>query len=259
LGARERLRFYFRHFNCLELNTSFYNDRPAAAAEGVAAEALPGCAVTVKLHHSLTHQAFPGAASVRAFAACLSPLRATGSLAAVLAQFPQSFTNREPCRRHLAALADALADDRLVVEFRHRSWARDSVLEWLRDLDVSFCCVDEPELPSLMPRLAAVTGPVAYVRLHGRNAVTWYSSSANRDRYDYLYTEAELAYWVRAVRAMHDEADRVFLFTNNCYTGKAVINARMFQKLLQLGEQEAAGAISVPAVHGPDLARLPAP
>ena len=253
LPAGEALRYYCRHFGALELNTSFYNDRPAAAAGRLAAGTPPGHAVAVKLHHSFTHTARPQQTvgsrpasphhqaparevSLGQFLECLAPLRAAGKLAAVLAQFPQSFVNSEPHRAHLAALAEQLAADGLVVEFRHRSWATDSVLDWLRSLGVSYCCVDEPHLPELMPPLVAVTGPIGYVRLHGRNAATWYRAGERQDRYDYLYTEEELGYWVEAVRRMHAEVERVFLFTNNCYTGKAVINARMFQKLLQLGD-----------------------
>ena len=40
---------------------------------------------------------------------------------------------------------------------------------------------------------ARVTSPVAYLRLHGRNAADWFREGAGRDaRYDYLYSHEEL-------------------------------------------------------------------
>ncbi len=37
-----------------------------------------------------------------------------------------------------------------------------------------FCCVDEPQLPNLLPPLAAVTSKIGYVRFHGRNSAKWW-------------------------------------------------------------------------------------
>jgi hypothetical protein len=36
------------------------------------------------------------------------------------------------------------------------------------------CCVDEPELPKLPPRIVEVTSDVGYVRFHGRATETWW-------------------------------------------------------------------------------------
>ena len=49
-----------------------------------------------------------------------------------------------------------------VVEFRNRSWAREDVSRSLRDSGTGFCCVDEPSLPGLFPRVSLVTSRLAY-------------------------------------------------------------------------------------------------
>ena len=51
---------------------------------------------------------------------------------------------------------------------------------------------------NVVPTIAAVTHPVAYVRFHGRNWRTWNIRNArtSAERFDHLYTEEELAEWV---------------------------------------------------------------
>src|SRR6185436_5670378 len=76
-----------------------------------------------------------------------------------------------------------------------------------------------------------VTGPVGYIRLHGRNAKAWFSKEAGRDeKYDYLYSRDELRLWEEAIREM--EAEKLFVILNNHFQGKAIANALMLMKAL---------------------------
>ena len=82
----------------------------------------------------------------------------------------------------------------MVVEVRHVSWASAEAEEWFGDRGVGWCAVDQPQVgrstAGVLPR---VTGPVAYLRLHGRNAADWFRAGAGRDaRYDYLYTAEQM-------------------------------------------------------------------
>jgi uncharacterized protein YecE (DUF72 family) len=71
-----------------------------------------------------------------------------------------------------------------------------------------------------------VTGPVGYLRLHGRNAKEWFHEGAGRDaRYDYLYNEFELFEISERIRQIAKEAREVYVITNNHYRGKAICNA----------------------------------
>ncbi|HYN14173.1 MAG TPA: hypothetical protein VES66_00115, partial [Terriglobales bacterium] len=42
-------------------------------------------------------------------------------------------------------------------------------------------------------RSTHATAPIGYVRLHGRNYDQWFEHEAPHDRYNYLYSEGELA------------------------------------------------------------------
>ena len=62
-------------------------------------------------------------------------------------------------------LHDGLGDLATVVEFRNEGWLTDATFDLLRELQLGFCCVDEPRLKGLFPPIAKATGPVAYLRV----------------------------------------------------------------------------------------------
>jgi len=159
-------------------------------------------------------------------------MEAAGALGCVLLQFPFAFRPGPESAAHILGLRDGLGDLPAVVEFRHRRWVSEDTFDWLRRHRLGFCCVDEPPLPGLLPPVAVATGPVAYVRFHGRNAARWWQHAEAWERYDYLYTEAELLSWVQKIRALESQSTTTFVFFNNHAAGQAAANARMMQRLL---------------------------
>ena len=151
-----------------------------------------------------------------------------------MAQFPNSFRNERENRRHLVTLRQVLGDLPVVVEFRHRSWAEtEAVFPFLDDLGFGLVCVDAPKLASLFPDILRVTGNIAYVRFHGRNAAKWWKHQEAYERYDYLYSPEELEEWVPKLRSLASQADSVYAVMNNHYQGKAYLNAQQLRALLQ--------------------------
>ncbi|RMF33431.1 MAG: DUF72 domain-containing protein [Chloroflexi bacterium] len=98
---------------------------------------------------------------------------------------------------------------------------------------MGFCCVDQPRFRSLIPPIAVVTAPIAYVRFHGRNAEKWWNHQEAWERYDYQYTEEELREWVPKIRQMDQEATLTLAYANNHWQGQAVGTATMLQRLLE--------------------------
>jgi uncharacterized protein YecE (DUF72 family) len=75
-----------------------------------------------------------------------------------------------------------------------------------------------------------VTGPVGYLRLHGRNAAAWFQEgSGAAARYDYRYRAEELHELVEAVEVISRRARETYLITNNHFRGQAVLNALELQ------------------------------
>ena len=77
-----------------------------------------------------------------------------------------------------------------------------------------------------------VTSPVGYVRLHGRNYDQWFDADSGADRYNYLYSEAELAGWKDKIVRIAGKAEVTYVVTNNHFEGKAGVNALQLKHML---------------------------
>jgi uncharacterized protein YecE (DUF72 family) len=79
----------------------------------------------------------------------------------------------------------------------------------------------------------AATSGVGYVRLHGRNRETYFARNVSAaDRFDYLYSAAELEEWAPRVRALADTTDVTYVMFNNCKYDYAPRNARELAGIL---------------------------
>jgi uncharacterized protein YecE (DUF72 family) len=250
----DALAFLADYFDTIEVNSTFYRPQPpktyASWAKRVASHA--DFRFTVKLWQLFTHGttqargergvARGGWASemwtpddVRMVTEGLEVLRGEGRLGALLAQFPWSFKPDAGSRERMARLAETFRDWPLVVELRHGRWGRPDELAGLRDLGVSFTNLDQPVIGQSLPPTSHATGGTGYVRFHGRNYEHWFGAHEDAaQRYDYLYTTAELAPWVERIKALGatDGVTDVYVITNNHYEGKGPANALMIRAML---------------------------
>ena len=155
-------------------------------------------------------------------------------LGCVLLQFAEGYRRSPENLARLALLRDELPDLPVVAEFRSSEWAGEGTFDLLRSLEFGFCCVDQPQLEGLMPPLTAVTSPIGYVRLHGRNAEQWRGGAHAWSRYEYLYSKEELQEVVPRVEEVATVAAQTFVVTNNHKDGHSVINAEQMRELLDL-------------------------
>jgi uncharacterized protein YecE (DUF72 family) len=234
-GSHE-LEFVSRYFDTVEINTSFY--RPLRAEivrvwlRKVASN--PRFRFTAKLLGRFTHERDAGRAEEAACKEGFAPLNEEGKLGALLLQFPWSFRNNTEDRAYLAALIAKFAEYPLVVEVRHASWNVPETLEFLQERGVGFCNIDQPLIGRSMPATSTVTAPVGYVRLHGRNYDTWFAENADvAQRYDYLYTPAELREWQRRITSIAARSDATYVILNNHYQAKAMVNALQLSSMIR--------------------------
>ena len=140
------LALYARHFSMTEINATAYQLPRAETLERRRRQVPPTFLFAVRLTRTLTHeidaQRWPGLA--QDYRDGLAPLIQTRQLAVVLIQLPPTFDRTAVHRRHLAALLDMLRGLPLAVEFRHRSWANDRVLNELERRQVALVTVDRP-------------------------------------------------------------------------------------------------------------------
>ncbi len=228
LHGTERLTFLTRFFAVVEINVTFY--RPISAhlarrwAEAVADR--PDFRFTAKLFRGLTHERSEAAwQEESAVKAGLEYLLEAGRLGALLAQFPYSFHNNANNRAYLLRLREHFADYPLAVEVRHRSWQQQAVREFLAANQLAFCNIDQPQVSYSLGATDWVTGPFAYLRLHGRNRRHWFSSGEDSSaRYDYYYSPAELDELAARARRLLAQSQETYLIFNNHPRGQGVAN-----------------------------------
>ena len=232
LKQTDMLTFYAEEFDAVEINYTFYR-MPLARTLAAMGQRVPeGFRFTLKANQVLTHARTLEPTLFEDFCHALTPLQEQGKLGCVLAQFPTSFHNNDQNRSYLHYLREYMGNIPTVVEFRHRSWAKDAVFQWLNQIGLGFCCVDQPQFAVLMPAIALATAPIAYVRFHGRNAAQWWQHEQIHERYDYSYTEAELREWLPKLQTLERQAEQVYVFANNCYKSQSIDTARQIKALM---------------------------
>jgi uncharacterized protein YecE (DUF72 family) len=218
------LKFLAQSFDCIEMNVSFYRV-PTASQVATWVERVADreqFRFLFKLYRGVTHDGDD--APIAEFLEALQPARER--LGAILLQFPFWFRNTQPNRARLSALASRLDGWPCALEVRDRSWLIDPALQYLRQLNLNIVNIDLPQSADSVPPGAWTTGPVGYVRLHGRNAQAWFDKGAHRDqKYDYLYSGEELEEWCGRIRSIASATDSVYVVTNNHFGGQAVANA----------------------------------
>ena len=172
------------------------------------------------------------------FERALLPLDSAGKLGVVLCQFPPWFYPGEQQRDYILSCRERLPQYRIAIEFRHSSWVNDQnrerTLSFLRDNDLSFVCVDEPQgFKSSIPPVVAATSDLALVRFHGRNREMWETKGISAaERFNYLYSQEELKEWVPRIKELASVTRQLHVLFNNCHRDKAVVNARQVRLML---------------------------
>lgn len=218
------LEYYAARFSVGEINSTYYRIAPLSVYDAMARKTPVEFRMTAKVHAEVTHVRQQPRESMRQLLECLKPLRESGKLIGLLAQFPSGFRYSPDSMDYVRRLRDFCGDVPLCVEFRNESWLSDGVFEPMRADALTWVCPDEPALKGLLPRKLIVTAGLLYLRLHGRNAAAWYNARAG-DRYDYEYSENELTEIGRELLAFESTAEYSIVMFNNCHAGKAPRNA----------------------------------
>jgi uncharacterized protein YecE (DUF72 family) len=275
-SAEARLRFYAALFDTVEVNSSYYALPAVQAAEHWAQRTPEGFVFHVKAfgmmtRHPVKAEQLPpelrdaAATDERGrverpsrelrsevfarFHAALDPIRRAGKLGGILMQFPPYIVFKPSAFAYLEWAAEQLAGDHMLVEFRHRSWFEEQnagqTLAFLEQLGATHVIVDAPRTRArnVIPTVVATTSPIAYLRLHGRNAATWnIRGRSAAERFDHLYSDEELGEWVEPMRELVSGADQAYaMFNNNGRSpdaaggsfAQAPVNAQTLRALLE--------------------------
>ncbi len=216
LPSQKMLDFYSRHFNTVEINSTFYNfPKPQTVARW--RESTPNSFIfSLKANKQITHMKKLCNCSVllEKFFGTASELK--GKTGCILFQLPPQM------KKNISLLhnfAKSLPQDfKNVIEFRHASWFDAETFSLLRDLNIGYCIVSAPQLPCIID----ATADFAYIRFHG--ITNWYS---------YNYSEQDLQYWAAEIKKLGKKCKQVFAYFNNDYNAFAVQNCLRLKELLE--------------------------
>lgn len=250
--SEARLRYYADRFDTVEVDSPFYRlPQPEHTARW--AERTPDDFV----FHAKASKEMTGHEETdsreRAFVEfrkSLAPLEASGKLRGILLQFHPRVKKTPEALDSLRDVADLLDPLVPLIEFRHESWMtedeRAHTLSFLEQHRLAYVSVDSPRTraSNVMPRVAATTHDVAYIRFHGRNWQTWNKKTkTSGERFDWLYERDELEEWVEPIARLAEEAREVYAMFNNNRDDFAPRSAQVLRGLLDETGVPATGAV----------------
>ena len=233
--AGDFLSYYARHFDTVELDTTFHATPPVERVRRWADVTPEDFRFCVKTPRDITHEGSLDrrVAEMKTF---LDVMRAFGpKLAMVLIQLPPScgIDQFEALERLLKSLPD---DIRFAVEFRSASWGQQRTLDLLREHRTALVVAEYLDRPSRIH----VTSDQLYVRWIGEHERF---KELNHEQID---VSANLEWWKAEIQRVTraTSIDHVWGFFNNDYSGYAIATCRCFMHLMGLpvrAEQDLAG------------------
>ena len=215
-AQRNWLEYYSRHFDTVEVNSTFYRlaNRDAVARW---AEVTPdGFTFSLKASRYLTHikRLTNLEQGVARYYERIEPLVRTSKLGPIVWQLPDNFKRDD---ERLGNLIDALPPGRHCVEFRNESWFTEDVYAMLRAGGVALAIGDHPKRPHVAHEL---TTDWTLVRFH-------YGERGHRGN----YSETELEEWAQRIERWRERAE-VYLYFNNDWETFAIRNGLWMRKRL---------------------------
>jgi uncharacterized protein YecE (DUF72 family) len=269
--AEQRLRFYAQQFPLVEVDSSYYGMPTPQNAQRWAERTPEDFVFNVKafrlftghqtqpatLHRDIQQALGPGVPRTlhydelppelrdelwRRFIEALAPLKAAGKLGAVHFQFAPWLLRNRAGMAHVEHCAERMQGHRVAAEFRHATWFcgehLEQTLAWQRELRLVHTVVDSPQgFANCVPCVWDATSPeLAIVRLHGRNKESWNRKGlvASSGRFDYRYSQDELAAMVPEIEHLSTLARQVHVIFNTNNEDQGQVNARTMRALLRV-------------------------
>ncbi len=216
LPSKEQLNFYSTQFNSVEINSSFYRRPRLQTLQNWYERTGEDFKFFIKIPKTITHIKRLKATAAETADFCSHVHEGIREkLAGFLFQLPPSFHYSE---EHVEQVIETVDSGFLnVVEFRHKAWWNDEILEALKDKNIVFSGVSFPkELPN---DLIINNDKSAYYKLHGVPVL--FKSEYSEEELEKLATEIKKA------------RQEVFVFFNNTWGTAALTNALYLKKLLE--------------------------
>jgi uncharacterized protein YecE (DUF72 family) len=249
MPAGDRLEWYAQHFDMVEVNSTFYSVPEPRMVERWCAATPNDFTFNVKLHQLFSFHSTPAKllppdlqrraetdargnakstpdlreALLKTFLRATSIFHDAGKLGVFLLQLSPAFSPRKHELGELERLTEMLRDYDLAIEFRNRNWAvgdqLQSTIDFLQKHHAIFVNVDAPTSDHFMVMPSDIdevtNADLAYLRLHGRNAKAYITGKTVAARFDYDYSDNEIAEVAQRSRKLAKEAHELHVIFNN--------------------------------------------
>lgn len=227
LAAKNKLRYFSKHFKTAEINYSFYHLPRPSTYQNWYNQTPSDFIFAVKASRFMTHIKRLRGVKEAWKTFLINTLHLKKKLGPILFQFPPSFqANDENIKRldnflkfirvDSYSYPHRLARLRFAFEFRHISWCGEKIYKLLRKYNAAWVIADSPRYP----KIEALTADFIYVRMHGSESL-----------FGSKYTDEELKILAGKIKRWLKSVD-VYVYFNNDFRGYAVENAKKLLELL---------------------------
>ncbi len=246
----DELKYYSQIFTTCEINSTFYRPPSSAITTAWTTKTPDDFSFAIKLWQKFTHPMKvgrkgseeqwepPSQKDFDDFRSGILPLADAGKLEVLLLQYPAGF---QFSPENLGKVQNTLRwfyDYPKVVELRHKSWNENNaeMESLLLENRASGVLIDEPKFATSIRQELRAIGDIFYFRAHGRNAKAWWNPKESWERYDYLYSRAEIKKHAERITtaASSPGVKKAFAFYNNHARANAAANAIMLSQELEI-------------------------
>lgn len=209
------LIFYAKHFDTVEINSSFYHLPSKETFARWRKITPPDFIFAVKGSRFITHikKLNEVEEPVENFLKNVSELKE--KLGPILFQFPPDWKiNLDRFEAFLNILPDNF---KYVFEFRNKSWFNNLIYNLLKKKKAALCISSSPSFPSEK----VITSDFTFIRMHG-----------GKELYGSRYSTNELKIWAKEIKEFLVREINVFVYFNNDTHGYATKNALELSSLL---------------------------
>jgi uncharacterized protein YecE (DUF72 family) len=215
------LEYYITRFDCVELNSSFYNLPRETTVAGWTNRTPDTFRFCLKLSRFITHQQqlVNTEGALQKFFNVFEKMK--DRLGPVLIQLPPGLKYDVPLiSNFFDLLKEQFAQYRFAVEVRNKSWINESFFGLLAQHGMAFVIADSGDR---YPYYEAVTSSIVYLRFHGHEQL--YASD---------YSDSVLSHYGEKIRDWLSDGREVWVFFNNDYYGFAVKNAERLSEIINI-------------------------
>ncbi len=233
----EFLSAYARHYNTVEVDSTYYRIPSRKMVQGWFDRTPPGFTFAVKFPGEITHK--------RVLIDCereteefLSVMELLGNkLGPLLLQFPylnqQVMPNSEEFLSRLSRYIERLPrTHHYAVEIRNRKWLGQPLIDLLCQYDVALALVDQIWMPTttqLSGKLDVLTTDFTYIRWIGdRKGIEGKTKTWDKIVID---REPETRIWIHFIREFLKQGTAIYAYYNNHYAGYGPGSIELFDKI----------------------------